>query len=40
MRRTRGSGCITPIKTGRYKYRGLMRIGINKNGMPKNKVLV
>ena len=38
MRRSKGTGCITAMKDGRYKYRGLIRIGVNKNGNPKNKV--
>lgn len=37
-RRTKGTGCITEIKNGKYKYRGLLTIGINKNGNPKKKV--
>ena len=38
MRRSKGTGCITAMKDGQYKYRGLIRIGVNKNGNPKNKV--
>lgn len=38
MRRSKGTSCITAMKDGRYKYRGLIRIGVNKNGNPKNKV--
>lgn len=38
MRRTKGTGCITQMKSGKYKYRGILKIGINKNGNPKNKL--
>lgn len=37
-RRTKGTGCITEMKSGKYKYRGLLRVGINANGNPKNKI--
>lgn len=36
MRRTKGTGCITQMSAGRYKYRGLIRVGVNKNWNPKN----
>lgn len=38
MRRAKGTGCITQMSNGRYKYRGLLRVGVNKNGNPKNKI--
>ena len=38
MRRTKGTGCITQMSAGRYKYRGLIRVGVNKNENPKNKI--
>lgn len=38
MRRARATGCITPMKDGRYKHRGILRVGVNKNGKPKSKI--